>query len=224
MTKRVLYADDEPRMRKLVKDYLSKEGYAVTEVSDGRDALEALSTEEFDLAILDVMMPHYDGWTVLREIRKSRSMPVIMLTARSEENDELFGFELGADEYIAKPFSPKILVARIQSLLKRGKSLVVERLECSGLLVDQNAHRVYLNGKEIEMSPKEYDLLVFFMKNENLAVGRERLLDAVWGYDYFGDLRTVDTHVKRLRSKLGERSALIQTVRGVGYRFGETNQ
>ena len=223
MPKTVLYADDEPRFRKLVKDYLTKEGFAVTDVKDGKEALEALSYQSFDLVILDVMMPGYDGWAVLREIRKSQTVPVIMLTARDEESDELFGFELGADEYIAKPFSPKILVARIQSLLKRGKERVSEHLEVSGIRLDRDSHRVFLDGEELVMSPKEYDLLAFFMENVDLAVSRERLLDVVWGYDYFGDLRTVDTHIKRLRSKLGDKSGLIQTVRGVGYRFGERN-
>lgn len=221
MSKKVLYADDEPRFRKLVKDYLAKEGFIVTDVKDGKEALEALSCQTFDLVILDVMMPGYDGWAVLREIRKTLTMPVIMLTARDEESDELFGFELGADEYISKPFSPKVLVARIQSLLKRGKDRMAEHLEYAGIRLDRDSHRVFLNDRELVMSPKEYDLLAFFMENINLAISRERLLDVVWGYDYYGDLRTVDTHIKRLRSKLEDKSMLIQTVRGVGYRFGE---
>ncbi len=223
MPRTVLYADDEPRFRKLVKDYLTKEGFSVTEVKDGKEALDVLSYQTFDLVILDVMMPGYDGWAVLREIRKTLATPVIMLTARDEENDELFGFELGADEYIAKPFSPKILVARIHSLLKRNKERISEHLEFSGIRLDRDSHRIYLDDIELEMSPKEYDLLTFFMENVDLAISRERLLDVVWGYDYFGDLRTVDTHIKRLRSKLGDKSGLIQTVRGVGYRFGERN-
>ncbi len=221
MGKNVLYADDEPRFRKLVKDYLGKEGFLVTEVSDGKEALDAFSYGSYDLVILDVMMPQYDGWAVLREIRKVSSVPVIMLTAREEENDELFGFELGADEYIAKPFSPKILVARIQSLLRRGKERQERLLVYQGIRLDVSSHRVYLDDVEMDMSPKEYDLLKYFMENINLAVSREKLLDVVWGYDYFGDLRTVDTHIKRLRSKMGIYSRLLQTVRGVGYRFGE---
>jgi DNA-binding response OmpR family regulator len=221
MPKTVLYADDEPRFRKLVKDYLTKEGFVVTEAKDGKEALDALAYQSFDLVILDVMMPIYDGWTVLREIRKNLTIPVIMLTARDEEGDELFGFELGADEYIAKPFSPKILVARIQSLLKRNKESISEHLEFSGIRLDRDSHRIFQDDAELEMSPKEYDLLAFFMENVDLAISRERLLDVVWGYDYFGDLRTVDTHIKRLRNKLGDMSGLIQTVRGVGYRFGE---
>ncbi|QRN85207.1 response regulator transcription factor [Clostridia bacterium] len=223
MSKRVLYADDEPRFRKLVKDYLTKEGFTVTDVKDGKEALEALTYQSFDLVILDVMMPGYDGWAVLREIRKTMTMPVIMLTARDEESDELFGFELGADEYVAKPFSPKVLVARIQSLLKRGKDRMSEHLEYAGIRLDRDSHRVFLHDTELVMSPKEYDLLAFFMENVNIAISRERLLDVVWGYDYYGDLRTVDTHIKRLRSKLDDKSMLIQTVRGVGYRFGENN-
>lgn len=223
MPRTVLYADDEPRFRKLVKDYLTKEGFSVTDVKDGKEALDVLSYQTFDLVILDVMMPGYDGWAVLREIRKTLATPVIMLTARDEENDELFGFELGADEYIAKPFSPKILVARIHSLLKRNKERTSEHLEFSGIRLDRDSHRIFLDDIELEMSPKEYDLLTFFMENVDLAISRERLLDVVWGYDYFGDLRTVDTHIKRLRSKLGDKSGLIQTVRGVGYRFGERN-
>lgn len=223
MPKTVLYADDEPRFRKLVKDYLTKEGFVVTDAKDGKEALDALAYQSFDLVILDVMMPVYDGWTVLREIRKNLTIPVIMLTARDEESDELFGFELGADEYIAKPFSPKILVARIQSLLKRKKESVSEHLEFSGIRLDRDSHRIFQDDAELEMSPKEYDLLAFFMENVDLAISRERLLDVVWGYDYFGDLRTVDTHIKRLRNKLGDKSGLIQTVRGVGYRFGDKN-
>jgi DNA-binding response OmpR family regulator len=223
MPKTVLYADDEPRFRKLVKDYLTKEGFVVTDAKDGKEALDALAYQSFDLVILDVMMPVYDGWTVLREIRKNLTIPVIMLTARDEESDELFGFELGADEYISKPFSPKILVARIQSLLKRNKESASEHLAFSGIRLDRDSHRIFQDDVELEMSPKEYDLLAFFMENVDLAISRERLLDVVWGYDYFGDLRTVDTHIKRLRNKLGDKSGLIQTVRGVGYRFGEKN-
>lgn len=216
---RILYADDEERFRDLVEAYLKKESFEVVLAPDGRQALEAWEEAPFDLVILDVMMPRIDGWSVLRSIREDSDVPVIMLTARDEEHDELFGFELGADEYIAKPFSPKILVARIERLLKRGATRDAERLETDGIRIDLGGHRVHIDDSEVAMSPKEFDLLVFFMRNPGLAITRERLLDVVWGYDYYGDLRTVDTHIKRLRTKLGTQGDRIETVRGVGYRF-----
>lgn len=217
--RRILIADDEARMRKLVGDFLKKEGYSVIEAADGREALDVfLEKQDVDLIILDVMMPGYDGWTVCREIRKSSQVPVIMLTARGEESDELFGFDLGADEYIAKPFSLKILAARVQALLRRvGNDQGIKFFD--GLEIDDQGRHVYVNGSRIDMSPKEFELLLYLTENAGRALSREQILNAVWNYDYYGDVRTVDTHIKKLRLKLGDRSDLIQTVRGLGYRF-----
>ncbi|GAW32776.1 response regulator transcription factor [Carboxydocella sp. JDF658] len=217
--KKILVVDDEMRMRKLVGDFLKKEGYAVREAADGRQALEIFQREHPDLVILDVMMPEYDGWAVCREIRKTSRVPIIMLTARGEEEDELFGFDLGADEYIAKPFSLKILAARIQALLRRLENRQVAIRNYDGLEIDEPGRNVYVNGERIELTPKEFDLLLYLADNAGRALNRDQILNAVWNYDYFGDTRTVDTHIKRLRLKLGEKSELIQTVRGVGYRF-----
>ncbi len=218
-TKKILIADDEARMRKLVGDFLKKEGYSVVEAADGRQAMELFSeTPNFELIILDVMMPGYDGWTVCREIRKSSQVPIIMLTARGEEADELFGFDLGADEYISKPFSLKILAARVQALLRRvedNKGLK----SFNGLEIDDHGRYVYVDGTNVDMSPKEYELLLYLSENAGKALSRDQILNAVWDYDYFGDARTVDTHIKKLRLKLGEKGELIQTVRGLGYRF-----
>ncbi len=216
----ILIADDEARMRKLVADFLKKEGYAVLEAEDGKKALEAFhSNSHIGLVILDVMMPVLDGWTVCREIRKNTNIPIIMLTARSEETDELFGFDLGADEYVTKPFSPLILVARVQALLRRSKNQDIVVKNIQGLEVDVNRRVVRIDGERIELSPKEFELLLYFINNQNLAVSREQILSSVWDYDYYGDTRTVDTHIKRLRYKLGFKGAFIQTVRGLGYRF-----
>ncbi|MCT4566156.1 MAG: response regulator transcription factor [Maledivibacter sp.] len=217
-TKRILIVEDESRMRRLISDYFKKEGYTIVEAEDGRKALDIFNNVEINLIILDIMMPEYDGWTVCREIRKSSKAPIIMLTARSEESDELFGFELGADEYITKPFSPKILVARVKALLRRSY-MENEKISYNGLEIDTNGHRVIIEEKEIEMTPKEYELLHFMVQNEGKALTREQILNGVWGYDYYGDLRTVDTHVKRLRTKLRNKNSYIQTIRGVGYRF-----
>jgi len=217
--KKILIVEDESRMRRLISDYLKREGYVIIEAENGKKALEIFNSDKIDLIILDIMLPEYDGWTVCREIRKSSNVPIIILTARSEESDELFGFDLGADEYITKPFSPKILVARVRALLKRSYKRVSSKMSFNGLEVDIAAHKVFVEGKEIEMTPKEYELLVYMIENEGTALSREQILNNVWGYDYFGDLRTVDTHVKRLRIKLKGKSKYIQTVRGVGYRF-----
>ncbi|QEK13334.1 response regulator transcription factor [Crassaminicella thermophila] len=217
--KKVLIIEDESRMRRLIGDYLKREGYDVLEAEDGQEGLDLFRQENIDLVILDIMLPKYDGWTVCREIRKESSVPVLMLTARSEESDELFGFELGADEYITKPFRPKILVARVKALLKRFNMEEESAISFEGIEIDCDAHKVFIDGKEIEMTPKEYELLVYLMNNEGKALTREQILDGVWGYDYYGDLRTVDTHIKRLRVKLKEKSNFVQTVRGVGYRF-----
>lgn len=216
----ILIADDEARMRKLVSDFLKKEGYNILEAGDGRKALEIFrSNDNIGLMILDVMMPGLDGWSVCREVRKVSKLPIIMLTARSEENDELFGFDLGADEYITKPFSPLILVARVQALLRRAsaKEIVVKNI--NGLEIDKNRRVVSVDGERIDLSPKEFELLLYLIENESLAVSREQILNSVWDYDYYGDARTVDTHIKRLRYKLGPKGDFIQTVRGLGYRF-----
>ena len=217
--KKILIVEDEERMRRLIGDYLKREGFKIIEAEDGKRALEFFKSENIDLIILDIMLPEYDGWTVCREIRKSSKVPIIMLTARSEESDELFGFELGADEYVTKPFSPKILVARVNALLRRSNAVVEGIVSIEGIELDQIGHRVLIDGNEVEMTPKEYELLDFMTKNTGQALTREQILDEVWGYDYYGDFRTVDTHIKRLRIKLGEKSNLIQTVRGIGYRF-----
>lgn len=219
-TKRILIADDEARMRKLVRDFLQKEKFMVIEAANGRQALDVFLEEntKIDLILLDVMMPLIDGWTVCREIRKTSKVPIIMLTARGEESDELFGFGLGADEYIAKPFSLKILAARIDALLRRLEN-GTEMKSFAGLEIDAQARYVYLNGTSIEMSPKEYELLLYLTQNAGRALSRDQILDAVWDMNFFGDVRTVDTHIKKLRLKLGDKGEYIQTVRGHGYRF-----
>lgn len=219
LARKILIVDDEERMRRLVGDFLKKQGYVVIEAADGREALNLFAADQgIDLIILDVMMPEYDGWAVCREIRKSSLVPIIMLTARGEESDELFGFDLGADEYIAKPFSLKILAARVEALLRRTKNNM-DVISIDSLKIDKPGRQVYLDGKEIELSPKEFDLLLYLEENAGIALSREQILNAVWNYDYCGDGRTVDTHIKKIRSKLGEKSELIQTVRGLGYRF-----
>lgn len=217
--KNILIVEDEYRMRRLISDYLKREGYNIVEAEDGKKALEILEIEDIDLMILDIMMPKYDGWTVCREIRKTSQIPIIMLTARSEESDELFGFELGADEYITKPFSPKILVARVKALLKRTEKSESKMISLDGIEIDDVGHKVFVENQEIMMTPKEYELLNYLIKNKGKALNREQILDGVWGYDYFGDFRTVDTHIKRIRIKLKNKSDYIQTVRGIGYRF-----
>lgn len=225
--KKILIADDESRMRKLVADFLKRAGYNTLEAENGREALDLfLSIPEIDLIILDVMMPELDGWAVCRQIRKESRVPIIMLTARSEESDELFGFDLGADEYVTKPFSPKVLVARIQALFRRlenEKGNPVRRF-FEGLEIDEGAHYARLNNCNLELSPKEFELLLYMVENNGRALSRDQILNKVWGYDFFGDTRTVDTHIKKLRLKLGEKGELIQTVRGLGYRFEAANE
>ncbi len=218
--KKILLLEDEDKMRKVVKNFLVKEEYEVIEARDGQEALDLFYEHTFDLAILDVMVPKIDGWTICRKIRKESKIPIIMLTARSTEDDELFGFDLGADEYITKPFSLKILLARVKVLLKR-KSLVSEdnRLIVGELKIDEKSHKVMYMDKFLDLTPKEYEMLLMMVKNKDIAISRERFLNQVWGFDYFGDLRTVDTHVKQLRKKLDGKH--IKTVRGVGYRFEE---
>lgn len=218
---KILVVDDEVRMRKLVKDFLVREGYTVLEAGDGLEALD-IFYEEKDIAllILDVMMPKLDGWQVCREIRENSKVPIIMLTARSEERDELQGFELGVDEYISKPFSPKILVARVGAILRRTMGMEESALlEAGGIVIDRSAHIVKIDEKIVELSFKEFELLTYFMENQGIALSREKILNNVWNYDYFGDARTIDTHVKKLRSKLGEKGDYIHTIWGMGYKF-----
>lgn len=218
--KKILIADDEARIRRLVGDFLRREGFTPLEAADGREALAILAEHnDLGLAILDVMMPECDGWAVCREIRRNSSLPVIMLTARSQESDELFGFELGADEYITKPFSPQVLMARVQALLRRSGQLSRSVHSLNGLEIDESARLVSVDGERIHLSPKEYELLIYLVNNRGLALSRDQILNAVWDYNFFGDVRTVDTHVKKLRLKLGDKGDCIQTVRGLGYRF-----
>lgn len=218
---KILVVDDESRMRKLVKDFLVKEGFAVLEASNGEEAVDVfMSTKNIALIILDVMMPKLDGYGVAQEIRKISTVPIIMLTAKSDEKDEIKGFELGIDEYITKPFSPKILVARVQAVLRRSSLAGDEKnIECGGIKMDISAHRVIVDGEEIELSFKEFELLNYFLVNKGVALSREKILNNVWNYDYFGDARTIDTHVKKLRSKLGDRGDYIKTIWGMGYKF-----
>ena len=218
---KILVVDDEARMRKLVKDFLSKSGYDVIEAEDGSQALD-LFFEQKDIAliILDVMMPKMDGWETCREIRQYSQVPIIMLTARSDEKDELQGFQLGVDEYISKPFSPKILVARVEVILRRTNQLGADdTLEAGGIVVNKAAHSVMIDGENVELSYKEFELLAYFMENKGIALSREKILNNVWNYDYFGDARTIDTHVKKLRSKMGGKGELIKTIWGMGYKF-----
>lgn len=216
----ILVVDDESRMRKLVKDFLQREGYSVLEAGDGMEAMDIFYEHKIDLVILDVMMPKMDGWQTCREIRRDSTVPIIMLTARSEERDELQGFELGVDEYISKPFSPKILVARVGALLKRIYGTdAEEKIEAGGIELDKAAHQVRVDGKSIDLSYKEFELLTYFLENQGIALSREKILNNVWNYDYFGDARTIDTHVKKLRSKLGDKGNYIKTIWGMGYKF-----
>ena len=218
---KILVVDDESRMRKLVKDFLIKDGYIVIEAGDGQQALDIFyEDKEISLIILDVMMPNRDGWEVCREIRKNSKVPIIMLTAKSEERDELLGFELGVDEYISKPFSPKILAARVSAILRRANIVTTnEVMEEGGITINKVAHSVTVDGKDIELSYKEFELLSFFFENKGVALSREKILNNVWNYDYFGDARTIDTHVKKLRGKLGNKGDMIKTIWGMGYKF-----
>lgn len=218
---KILVVDDESRMRKLVKDFLTRAGYQVLEAGDGMEAMD-LFYEDKDIAliILDVMMPKMDGWQVCREVREHSKVPIIMLTARSEERDELQGFELGVDEYISKPFSPKILVARVGAILRRINGTdMSDILDAGGIKIDKSAHSVMIDDKPIDLSYKEFELLTYFVENQGIALSREKILNNVWNYDYFGDARTIDTHVKKLRSKLGDKGEYIKTIWGMGYKF-----
>ncbi len=221
---KILVVDDETRLRKLVRDFLTREGYEVFEAGDGLEALDVFRREtDLKLIILDIMMPKMDGYEVLKKIRESSKIPVIMLTAKASEEDELQGFNLGVDEYIAKPFSPKILVARVEAVIRRSdmssESDSQNLLEAGGIVIDQGAHRVTVDGKEVILSVKEFELLTYFIQNQDLALSRDTILNNVWNYDYFGDARTIDTHVKKLRSKLGSKGNYIKTIWGMGYKF-----
>ena len=222
---KILVVDDESRMRKLVKDFLTKKGFTVIEAGDGEEAVDKFfEVKDIALIILDVMMPKMDGWQVCREIRQYSRVPIIMLTAKSDEKDELQGFDLGVDEYITKPFSPKILVARVEAILRRSNVLAADdTMEAGGIELKKAAHEVLIDGKSVELSYKEFELLAYFMSNQGVALSRERILNNVWNYDYFGDARTIDTHVKKLRSKLGAKGEYIKTIWGMGYKF-EVNQ
>ena len=218
---KILVVDDESRMRKLVKDFLTKKGFTVIEAGDGEEAVDKFfEVKDIALIILDVMMPKMDGWQVCREIRQYSRVPIIMLTAKSDEKDELQGFDLGVDEYITKPFSPKILVARVEAILRRSNVLAADdTMEAGGIELNKAAHEVLIDGKSVELSYKEFELLAYFMSNQGVALSRERILNNVWNYDYFGDARTIDSHVKKLRSKLGAKGEYIKTIWGMGYKF-----
>ena len=218
---KILVVDDEARMRKLVKDFLVKSNYEVVEAEDGSQALDIFfAQKDIALIILDVMMPKMDGWEVCREVRQYSKVPIIMLTAKSDERDELQGFQLGVDEYISKPFSPKILVARVEAILRRTNQLGEEEiLEAGGIVLNKSAHSVTIDGKDVELSYKEFELLTYFLENRGIALSREKILNNVWNYDYFGDARTIDTHVKKLRSKMGQKGDLIKTIWGMGYKL-----
>ncbi len=217
---KILVVDDEARMRKLVKDFLSRKEFAVLEAGDGEEAVDLFFADKaISLIIMDVMMPNMDGYEAVRTIRRYSQVPIIMLTARGEERDELLGFELGVDEYISKPFSPKILVARVEAILRRSMAAKTDSIQVGGILLDKAAHQVLVDGKQVELSFKEFELLTYFVENQGLALSRENILNHVWNYDYFGDARTIDTHVKKLRSKLGKQGECIKTIWGMGYKF-----
>ena len=222
MDSSILIADDEQRMRKLVKDFLTVKNFNIIEAEDGEQALSLFQKNKnrISLVLLDVMMPKLDGWSVLRQIRQiDKNVPIIMLTARAEEQDELFGFELGVDEYITKPFSPKVLVARIEAILKRANPAKKELISHDGIIIDNDARNVTVDGKTIELSFREYELLKYLIENENIALSRDKILNTVWNYDYYGDSRTIDSHIKKIRHKLGKKGKYIQTIRGIGYKF-----
>lgn len=217
----ILIVDDEQRMRELIKDFLNKKNYPTLQAADGEEALKIFeeNKNKIKLILLDVMMPKLDGWSVLRQIRSESKVPIVMLTARGEENDELFGFELGVDEYISKPFSPKILVARVEAILRRGKIEEKEEQDNSGIIIDDKARTVTVDKKNIEMSLREYELLKYLMDNSGIALSRDKILNNVWNYDYYGDSRTIDSHIKKIRHKLGKKGKYIKTIRGIGYKF-----
>lgn len=217
----ILVVDDESRMRKLIKDFLAQKGYSILEAGDGEEALHVYEENKnhINLILLDVMMPKLDGWSVLRQIRQTSRIPIIMLTARGEEQDELFGFELGVDEYISKPFSPKVLIARVKAIINRTTEKQKEKKDYDGIEIDVDGRTVSVDGKSIELSLREYELLKYLLDNENVALSRDKILNNVWNYDYYGDSRTIDSHIKKIRHKLGKKGKYIKTIRGVGYKF-----
>ena len=217
----VLIVDDEKRMRTLIRDFLTVKNFKILEAADGEEAIDIFEErkDSIDLVLLDVMMPKVDGWTVLRTIRQKSKVPVIMLTARGEEQDELFGFELGVDEYVSKPFSPKILVARIEAILKRINGEKQEKRDYGGIVIDESGRTVTVDGKKIDLSLREYELLKYLQENEKVALSRDKILNNVWNYDYYGDSRTIDSHIKKIRHKLGKKGRYIETIRGIGYKF-----
>ena len=219
--KMILIVDDESRIRKLIKDFIEQEEYSVLEAADGEEAVEQFESNmnKVNLVILDVMMPKQDGWSALRQIRQISNVPVIMLTARSEEQDELFGYELGVDEYVSKPFSPKILIAKIKAILQRTSPKEIEKKNYDGIEIDTEGRNITVDGKQIELSLREYELLKYLLDNENVALSRDKILNNVWNYDYYGDSRTIDSHIKKIRHKLGKKGKYIKTMRGVGYKF-----
>ena len=219
--KMILIVDDESRIRKLIKDFIEQEEYSVIEAADGEEAVVQFEANinKIKLVILDVMMPKQDGWSALRQIRQISNVPVIMLTARSEEQDELFGYELGVDEYVSKPFSPKILIAKIKAILQRTSPKEVEKKNYDGIEIDTEGRNITVDGKQIELSLREYELLKYLLDNENIALSRDKILNNVWSYDYYGDSRTIDSHIKKIRHKLGKKGKYIKTMRGVGYKF-----
>lgn len=217
----ILVVDDESRMRKLIKDFLIQKGYSILEACDGEEALQIYEENKrnINLVLLDVMMPKLDGWSVLRQIRQVSNIPIIMLTARGEEQDELFGFELGVDEYISKPFSPKILVARVEAILRRNVGDKNQTKDYGGIVIDPEGRTVKVDGKQVEMSLREFELLKYLVDNQNIALSRDKILNNVWNYDYYGDSRTIDSHIKKIRHKLGKKGKYIETMRGIGYKF-----
>jgi hypothetical protein len=219
--KMILIVDDESRIRKLIKDFIEQEEYSVLEAADGEEAVEQFESNinKVKLVILDVMMPKQDGWSALRQIRQISNVPVIMLTARSEEQDELFGYELGVDEYVSKPFSPKILIAKIKAILQRTSPKEIEKKNYDGIEIDTEGRNITVDGKQVELSLREYELLKYLLDNENVALSRDKILNNVWNYDYYGDSRTIDSHIKKIRHKLGKKGKYIKTMRGVGYKF-----
>ena len=222
MKKRILIVEDEDLMREVLRDYFQSAGYETTEAGNGMEAIELIDNQDFDLMLLDVMLPELDGFSVCRYVRKSNNIPIIMITARSEEDDKLNGYEMGTDDYVTKPFSPKVLVAKANALLKRSEGRVLNDdgiVSAAGIQMDTNSHTVTADGEYIELTPKEYELLLYFMNNKGIVLSRDTLLSKVWGYDYFGDLRTVDTHVKKLRAKLGDKASHIKTLIKAGYKF-----
>lgn len=222
MQKTILIVEDEFRMRLLLTDYFKKEGFAVIEAENGIKAIDEFNSNKIDLVILDIMIPYMDGWEVCRIIRKNSYIPIIMVTAKSQDDDKLLGYELGADDYVTKPYSPKVLVAKVKALLKRTETTdgkPEEVINLDGLIINESSHQVFVREEELQLSPKEYDLLLYLVKNKGIALTRSKILDNVWGYDYYGDERTVDTNIKRLREKLKDKADMISTIRGSGYRF-----